>query len=474
MRDPLKPRRLIYPEGTSAASTPSRTRRLIRYFRAISVTLGMLSTASFGLNALLLYNSNTPGSTEPSFENILISLLENSKTTVVGGRERDKAVAEGALEFSSHRASSRIPLWRQTGNSSTEALLTTTLPVWMQTYMDWHVETRANLTSQNWNSTRYIYISCLASDTKCGGASDRLQLLPWAVLMAARGNRLLLIRWERPCALEEFLVPKDVDWTVPEWLWQSVQLYSPHPKLLMSGGKPSLRHAQAADLIVAIRQQAHDHGKTFYDELKEENEAGFYEVFHDVWKAFFQPSPIVQIKIEKTMDDLGLRPRRYIAAHVRQKYHRDKTHDTDHVDNAVRCAYQSRQGASNTIYFASDSTVATKRAVDFGRYITALANDTVPSSINVVARINVSDPLHLDRGSAYLQNTDSWQSFKPDDFYDVFVDLYLLASSTCVVYGVGGYGLWASLLTTKRCSFRHSSRHCGWEVPSNGSIAHML
>lgn len=46
-------------------------------------------------------------------------------------------------------------------------------------------------------------------DDRCGGTSDRLKSLPLFLTLAAQTKRLLFLRWNRPFALEEFLIPND-------------------------------------------------------------------------------------------------------------------------------------------------------------------------------------------------------------------------------------------------------------------------
>ena len=49
-------------------------------------------------------------------------------------------------------------------------------------------------------------------------------------------------------------------------------------------------------------------------------------------------------------------------------------------------------------------------------------------------------PLHLDKAERIDKR-------EPYEFYDTFVDLYLLGMSKCVTYNRGGYGQWASLIS---------------------------
>ena len=81
----------------------------------------------------------------------------------------------------------------------------------------------------------------------------------------------------------------------------------------------------------------------------------------------------------------------------------------------------------------------------------------------VVARVADTEPLHLDRGIDFLETSDAWKNAKAASFYDIFVDLYLLAGSQCLAYGVGGYGMWGALLSHNiSCSLAHSRASCDW------------
>jgi hypothetical protein len=81
------------------------------------------------------------------------------------------------------------------------------LPQWMKDYFEWHQDQLANhLNKENWESHRYLVMRCLESEV-CGGASDRLSSIPKFVRVASMSKRILFIKWTRPAALEEFLVP---------------------------------------------------------------------------------------------------------------------------------------------------------------------------------------------------------------------------------------------------------------------------
>lgn len=97
------------------------------------------------------------------------------------------------------------------------------LPKWVQEYAEWHAKQRKRyLEAIKTNSTipediRFLISRCLSRD-KCGGASDRLQDMPYNIMLANQTNRLLLIKWEKPAALEHYLVPPKggINWTITD------------------------------------------------------------------------------------------------------------------------------------------------------------------------------------------------------------------------------------------------------------------
>lgn len=339
-----------------------------------------------------------------------------------------------------------------------------TLPLWILRYIDWHNEKRRQLTKDNWNDTQYAVVSCRTEDRRCGGASDRLHALPWNVLIAAKSNRLLLYHWERPCNLEEFFYPVSVDWTVPEWLWDNIKENNPMTLLQVGQSLDPARNFR--DRPVLLKLQSNNHGSKYYNSMKSQGEPSFQGVYKDLWNIFFQPSEPINTLMHETMQSLGISPGNYVAAHLRQKYVKDRSRDMWNVENQVKCAY--RQNPNVPVYFASDSQKATRHAVDYGK-----TSSRLERTVKVVGRESASEPLHLDRGTDYLSNNYSWKNTNASQYYDVFADLLLLMRAKCVVYGHGGYGQWASLFTTGECTSYRQARGqpCGWNDTPYSAIA---
>jgi hypothetical protein len=104
-----------------------------------------------------------------------------------------------------------------------EILQSPMLPEWVKQYTEWHSTQRKRYLEAIKNNSpvpddiRFLISRCLSKD-KCGGASDRLQDMPYNIMLANQTNRVLLIKWEKPASLEHYLVPPKggINWTIPE------------------------------------------------------------------------------------------------------------------------------------------------------------------------------------------------------------------------------------------------------------------
>jgi hypothetical protein len=104
----------------------------------------------------------------------------------------------------------------------------------------------------------------------------------------------------------------------------------------------------------------------------------------------FTPSAPVAALIDQNSKDLNLVPGEYVATHVRSLYKSDKSSNLAMVQNGVNCATKLKPGWP--VYFASDSSNASRSALTYGR----------SKNATIVARIADTEPLHLDRGVEFL------------------------------------------------------------------------
>jgi hypothetical protein len=372
------------------------------------------------------------------------------------------------------------------------------LPVWMKEYFDWHHEQLSHLNETNWKSQRYLVMRCLKEDLKCGGAADRLSLVPVAVLLAKQSARILFIKWERPCALTEFLIPPagGLDWRIPAWLDQRfdfakrpyiMTLHHAHEQLSGTGTAPD---KMLADMLCQIN----DAGAAYYQNHTSamlssfdvggnndtNNLVALEDVFRHVWHVMFQPSIAVAALIHQHFKQTGLIPGAYTAVHIRSQYLRDKSgkKHNRHFRNAVNCASELAPGLP--ILISSDSESVAEYARQYGQQAAAAValkqKEKGATAVAVVARPpSNSTPLHLDRGRDYLAAEVTLASIeeegqrRPSDYYDVFVDLYLLANSRCIALHTGGFGRWARLVsdTAVKCWINHGTKKCQWTTTTN-------
>ena len=325
----------------------------------------------------------------------------------------------------------------------------TKLPKWMTSYLNWHHHSRRRLIDnpESYGEYRYFVMQCIkGQDYHCGGLSDRLKPLPWAIRIAYYTRRLLFIHWTRPAPLTDFLaVPKNgFDWRLPPWLGN--QLETDRNLGVQSLVEKEIRaYARTNITMVRSRFQSFHAGLYWYDDqiVAESGEHKAAELFHELWKLTFTPSIAVRTLIESEMNLLDLKPGQYTAAHLRALYgmkDRAEAVKANWAENALNCASELRP--QNPIFFASDSTNATHYAKIYANRRNATVKTRNP---------NPNPPYHIDKVKNHIK-------YPPSDFYDTFVDLYIMAQADCVTYNKGGYGIFALLMSrNSSCGVRQDA-----------------
>jgi hypothetical protein len=467
--------------------------RVVRKDERIGVPTTHALTAATAIDHFGFFQQQPAGTSQSSSSNnndhsffadafpIIHGLVLGFKATIgmIDHRDSDSAAAAASsvqqIKNDSHKTSPSYDhtIYRRfdenpaVGASSSNATNIWTksnkIPGWMKEYFDWHHDQRQqHLNKEQWTQLRFMVIQCLDEFKKCGGTSDRLKPLPSLIRTAARSKRLLFIYWNRPCALEEFLLPPagGLDWRVPDWL--ADELNHEGPLLL---GDHYKRGALQDTRTVRVQYQSYDGGAGWYDELLERDkgtnttiEASFDDVYHDVWEAVFTPSPPIASAIVKEMKNNGLRPGHYVSAHLRLLYFksfRQKRMIEKFTRNGINCSSTLRPGGP--FFLASDASYATEYGPLYGQEM----NVSV-----VVHKPNPDPPLHLDRPDGVVPTTPTTTDRPPSDFYDTFIDLYLLAMGGCNFVSKGGFGLWAALIggENMKCLFKERLKHA---VPEN-------
>jgi hypothetical protein len=344
-------------------------------------------------------------------------------------------------------------------------------------YFEWHREQISHLDPTNWKHKKYLILRCVREDIKCGGLSDRLKPLPLLIAVAAQSKRIFLIRWEVPARLEEFLVPNQLNWSVPIWMQPHLQAMSrsrrtsnPDRQLLVTNGAQDMANRRRRAKVIVWEALVQDlyGGSGVYRNIVTDTvnatrwngEVGgvFYNgwdlyqsVYHDLFRALFSPSEPVAALVQEKMDSAQLKPGMYAMAHYRAFYAiegkkelRSNSTLSRYAVHAVECAASLRPGVP--VYFASDS----KKAVDTVRnYAQGGANRNI-TVVTFASDETEEEALHIGK-------VHDWESRPPSDFYPTFVDLLLMANGRCLAYGQGGFGQYAALLSyDASCTIRHS------------------
>jgi hypothetical protein len=180
----------------------------------------------------------------------------------------------------------------------------------------------------------------------------------------------------------------------------------------------------------------------------------YVDFYHDMFRMMFQPAPGVAKFVEQKMKQSGLVPGEYVVAHYRAYWGIKKEQSNPQwiktrAINAVNCASELLPGSQ--IYFASDSILAIDEAERYAQ----------GKNASVVRNPNQNEPLHLDYASR------GNRTYPVADYYDSFVDLWLMGNGRCVTHGVGGFGRFARMLSyDSNCSNEHfhwkTMNKCDW------------
>ena len=339
------------------------------------------------------------------------------------------------------------------------------LPPWMQSYFQWHTQELTNMSNaSDWMSARLLVVRCLSED-RCGGTADRLKGLPIYLAIAAQTKRLLFLRWTRPFPLESFLLPYQLNWTIPDTLAQlfllddqtdgitrTRELRKQFEKLVRVAKDPRVW------LVEGVTQLSGGDGlfQQIFRELEGASSSSSLtspghpsEFFHDMFLALFRPTPDLQRIVEIHMRTLNLRPNQFVTAHIRAKYPGEPYRETwnttllaTSVIHAVDCA--SSLAPTLPVYVAGDTIRALEAAQEYGRHRTSSYPVVSLLDIDILPR---EDPPHLN--FAAREN--------PSDFFPIFSDLIIMSQSRCVAFGAGGFGRFGSLASfNSSCQVMHS------------------
>ena len=221
------------------------------------------------------------------------------------------------------------------------------LPLWIQKYIAWHTDMRQQFPGNRLFSdprAPKLLIRTCSTNEKCGGLNDRLGKLPWDLYLANQTQRLLLFNWCKPCALENFLLPNKLDWSIPReselFFGANCSQKVDHIKDLFKGLKASRPDADFWEKGLQKGLQRAVHGRfaalrvlkfhilgnelRLAERLRLIGETDMLDwttpTYGKLFWLFFKPSPGLQKELDQVYTDLQLVPNEYSAAHCRVRH----------------------------------------------------------------------------------------------------------------------------------------------------------
>ncbi len=399
--------------------------------------------------------------------------------------------------------------WNENEQRTRQILLErskTIIPEWMANYVNWHQEQRRILDNNKISNDtttddmKFMVIRCIENQ-KCGGLSDRMSPLPFYLMVANLTQRVLLFHWTKPPHLEHFLLPPEngIDWrlegtpvTIQE-VRNNTNYVSGHASslsyevqmlagLVDGGDRSYLATCKVLNVHLDGGQQVAEAKALFNLWRKKPGQSmpswasgsaylGWNpdasitqrEMLEDVWRLLFQPSPGVDRAMFDLMRDLGIVGKQFNAVQVRAKDPRlipDSIQESKQLDmlenynitpklrayfeqrynNAIACLEDISNDTQLPIYLSSDSK--------FGK--SYYEESSLPIRVPTFLK---GDPLHID--------SNRYQGRDPQDFYQVFVDVYIMQKASCFSHSAG-FGLLPLRLNNNltECEVMHTNQEC--------------
>lgn len=216
------------------------------------------------------------------------------------------------------------------------------LPLWIQNYIAWHKSISAKYPGTelftNPEAPKVLLRVCLGL---CGGLHDRLGQLPFDLYLANQTGRFLMMKWERPRAIENFLLPNEFNWSVPtfpgfsnmteirakEKFFRDYEEERPEQIFWDEHLDLAIERARSGELkderVLRHRLLGHLEEKQLENRLLalgETDTIHWTPSYGNIFHAFFMPSPGVQERLDGVYDELSIQPGKYTAVHCRVRH----------------------------------------------------------------------------------------------------------------------------------------------------------
>ena len=396
------------------------------------------------------------------------------------------------------------------------------LPKWIENYFRWHKEMRSKYPGTQLftdpSAPKLLIRTCLGL---CGGLNDRLGQLPWDLYLANQTQRVYLIRWERPRPLENFFIPNEIDWSVPEGvegfgdmktvralpaLFRDYLEDRPDEEFWETQLDQALERAKKGEFkdtkVLRHRLLGHLEEGRLEDRLRALGETDMIhatKTFGMIFRAFFRPSKGVEAQLSQVYEKLHMSPNHYTAVHCRVRhpkatvkgvtvkgknanYPADKTglpwygETKDFAvavaTHAIQCARTLSVDANEPMYFMSDSN-------DLVRYVAHELKDKEFVARNTslfenpydAAALKAIQPTNIVAREVSLENAhiDKQKGRNAEAYYGTFVDLLLAANARCVTFGIGFYAVFATKISGTECKLLYQEEEWGGKAGGKAS-----
>jgi hypothetical protein len=453
----------------------------------------------------------------------LYATLKQSST--VSSSHIESGIPPMAVNTVTESALRKIPIRHDTNQHASSSSLrplnsSQNLPAWIQNYLHWHQKQRAAFPGMKLftdpAAPTLLIRTCLGL---CGGLHDRLGQLPWDLYLANQTGRVLLMHWHRPVPLENFLVPGELDWTVPKdvpGFFSKTKVRVARGELKIVRGYPELfqdysserptdefwnEHLDKALERSKTGSMKHEKvlrhrilGHLNEDKLEERLVAlGETDMLHwtssygGIFWMFFRPSPAVQIELDAVYRELDLSPGHYSAVHCRVRHPKatpsnvmvkgkdekkglpwegaSRDFAVETATRALKCAQTLLDELNEPVYLFSDSN-------DLVRYMSHELKDPkfVAGNMSIfkenkvnAAALKIAEETNVLAREMSTENAhiDRQKGRDPPAYYATFVDLFLAVHARCVTYGIGYYAVFATKISGISCKLLYQEEAWG-------------
>ncbi len=334
------------------------------------------------------------------------------------------------------------------------------LPDWITNYIQWHNTMRKKYPGKQLfehpNAPKTLTRICLGL---CGGLNDRLGQLPLDLYLANQTQRILLIKWQKPQPLEEFLIPPSIDdnefglaidWTFPNYVkgWgtlgdncktlnecarqvrnqpnipgnvqnhiefnseeQYKALIEDDIRLLNEGDMKDTKDVT----FTILGHLSEDYLEKKLRELGETDMIHNTPTFGNIFKAFFMPHPKVQMQIDDVSKELGLVENEYTIAHCRVRhpkaYPKGEKFNDEYIANADKTGlpFVGRfQELSVGIASRAIECAAKELPYDVRKHPVYFMSDS--SDLVTYLAHNLTDPQFVSNHPEWFRNKSSFNS----------------------------------------------------------------